>query len=155
MAHGGGRKSARRDPAKESFWRQRVLDQASSGLSVRAFCRRHDLKEVAFYWWRRELARRDKEQVEVSDDGIADRAVKRQPSAFVPVHVTDAPARGGDARIEIVLTDGRCVRVTGSVDRQALSDVLAVLTSFAPSTVSSGPSHIETNGSAVLGCRAC
>jgi len=103
---------SRRDMSKELFWRQRVSEQADSGFSVRAFCRERDLKEVAFYWWRRELARRDEETREAS---------------FVPVHVTDDSAENGDSQIEIVLADGRCVRVAGVVDRQMLTDVLDVL----------------------------
>jgi hypothetical protein len=42
--------------------------------------------------------------------------------------VTDRP-RDDEARIEIVLSDGRRVGLRGPVDRQALADVLAVLTS--------------------------
>jgi len=108
MAHG----AARRDPAKESFWRQQVSGQADSGLSVRAFCRQHDLKEVSFYWWRRELVRRDAETQEAS---------------FVPVRVADDSARDADSQIEIFLADDRRVRIIGLVDRQMLTDVLDVL----------------------------
>jgi len=104
--------TGRRDLKKESAWRQRVDRQANSGQSVRAWCHRQGLKESAFHWWRRELARRDAE--------------KPSPS-FVPVQVTeDRPAHGA-SQIEIVLTDGRCVRVAGSVDRQMLAGVLDVL----------------------------
>ena len=46
---------------------------------------------------------------------------------FVPVRLAEEDRETGGSRIEIVLTDGRCVRVTGSVDRQALTDVLTVL----------------------------
>jgi hypothetical protein len=110
MAHG----TARRDPAKESFWRRQVSGHADSRLSVRAFCREHDLKEVAFYWWRRELARRDAE-------------AETPSSSLMPVHVTDSPVRDTDSQIEIVLTDERRVRITGPVNRQTLADVLEVL----------------------------
>jgi hypothetical protein len=95
--------------------------QPSSGTSVRAWCRRHALRESSFYWWRTQLARRD-----------------AKAPAFVPVRVTadrsatdafDLPAGIGPAsRIEIVLPRGRRVHVIGPVDRQALADVLAVLT---------------------------
>ena len=111
-----------RDLAKEAAWRRRVARHAGSGQSVRAWCRRHRVKEAAFHWWRRELARRDAEASAVS---------------FVPVQVTEEPARDGDpgggdrrsgaALIEIELTDGRRVRVTGTVDRELLTQVLDVL----------------------------
>ena len=84
---------------------------AGSGQSIRAWCRRHGVKEAAFHWWRRELARRDAEP---------------QATSFVPVQVTDDP-RDGDGQIEIELTDGRRVRVTGTVNREMLTQVLDVL----------------------------
>ncbi len=102
----------RRDLKKEAFWRRRLDQQADSGLSVRAWCRKQGLKEAAFYWWRRQLARRKAGQGE---------------SGFVPVQVTGDGPRGADPQIEIVLSDGRCVRLTGSVNRQTLADVLDVL----------------------------
>lgn len=35
----------RRDLKKESFWREMVRGQSGSGMSVRAWCRRHALRE--------------------------------------------------------------------------------------------------------------
>jgi len=105
-------KVAARDVEKQVAWQRRLRQQAKSGQSVRAWCRKHRVTETAFYWWRRELARRDAED---------------SASSFVPVHVTETSAGNGDAPIEIVLTDGRCVRLTGPVNGQALADVLDVL----------------------------
>ena len=105
-------KSRARDLTKEVGWRRRVDRQAGSGQSVRAWCRRHRVKETAFHWWRRELARRDAEA---------------QSPSFVPVHVTDDPLRDGDSWIEIVLMDGRRIRVMGTVDSELLTQVLEVL----------------------------
>jgi hypothetical protein len=88
------------------------MEQASSGLSVGVYCRRHGLPAHGFYWWRRELAWRD--------------AHKRP--AFVPVTVTtEQPVVLPGCRIEIVLPGQRRVRVVGLVDRQMLADVLSVL----------------------------
>jgi len=101
---------ARRDLSKESFWRRLVRRQATSGLSARAWCRRHGQREFAFYWWRRELARRDAEQ-----------------TTFAPVHVAGDEAAGGEGWIEIVLAGQRRIRLSGRVDRQVLADVLAVM----------------------------
>lgn len=105
-------KNRRRDLAKEAAWRGRIGRQADSGRSVRAWCRRHRVKEAAFHWWRRELVRRDAETGRV---------------AFLPVQVTGPNPDGDRPPIEIVLADGRCVRVGGPVDRQVLADVLEVL----------------------------
>jgi hypothetical protein len=99
-----------RDLKKESFWRRMVRRQAGSGLSVRAWCEQHALREATFHWWRGELARRDAER-----------------PAFVPVQVKEDEGVGAEGRIEIVLSGGRSVQVSGRIDRVMLSDVLAVL----------------------------
>ena len=52
-------KGPQRSSAKEHFWRELIAGQAASGLSVRAWCLRHEVSEASFYAWRRELARRD------------------------------------------------------------------------------------------------
>lgn len=106
------RMAAARDHKKEAAWRRHISGQAGSGLSIGVYCRKHGLQASGFYWWRRELARRDAE-----------------PSpAFVPVTVAvQTPASTGEGRIEIILPGNRRVRVVGPVDRQRLADVLAVL----------------------------
>jgi transposase-like protein len=113
---------AARDLTKETFWRRMSARQAGSKLSIRAWCRKHGVNEGTFHWWRRVLARRDAEgKPPVRGD------TKTRSTAFVPVRITEDRSKPVDPRIEIVLTDGRCVRVHGSVDRQALADVLVVL----------------------------
>lgn len=102
-----------RDSKKELFWRKMVRGQPGSGLSIRAWCRKHALREPAFYWWRRRLLRRESET---------------SAPAFVPVCIRAASAVEGIGPIQIVLADPPQVRVLGPVDRQALADVLAVLT---------------------------
>jgi len=47
---------------RERRWRETFERFARSGLNVRAFCRQESLPESAFYFWRRELARRDGER---------------------------------------------------------------------------------------------
>jgi hypothetical protein len=109
MANG----SVGRDRKKELRWRRIVRGQPGSGFSIRAYCAKHGVRESAYYWWRTELARRD---------------VAKPAATFVPVTVAvDEPARVGGGPIEIVLPDGRLVRMSGRVDKQALADVLAVL----------------------------
>lgn len=115
-------KVAARDLQKEAAWRQRVRRQAESGQSVRSWCRKHRVTEAAFYWWRRELARRDAERKPTTRRDLEDSA-----ASFVPVHITETPAADGDASIEIVLTGGWRVRISGPVNGQALADVLDVL----------------------------
>ncbi len=51
----------KRSVQKEAFWRLVVDEHVASGLSVRAFCQSKVVSEASFYFWRRELARRDRE----------------------------------------------------------------------------------------------
>lgn len=100
-----------RDIRKQSFWRKAVEQQQASGLPVIAWCREHTVNASQFFFWRRELTRRDAEQT----------------VSFVPVHVSDHSLAEQASRIEIVLAGGRCIRISGRVDRQMLADVLAVM----------------------------
>jgi hypothetical protein len=52
MPHG-----PQRDHGKEQFWRDALSRWRDSGLTIRAFCRRHRLAEPSFYAWRREFQR--------------------------------------------------------------------------------------------------
>src|SRR3954469_1322590 len=95
---------ATRDRGREPRWRRVLARWRRSGLSVRAFCRAEGVSEPSFYWWRRKL----------------DQADQKEP-AFLPVHVvtdeTEGPATGG---IEIVLANGRCLRVGPGFDPDTL-----------------------------------
>jgi len=115
MAKGKGR-----DRRLEVRWRRIIRQHGRSGLSVRDFCRRGKLTETAFYFWRRELERRQAEQEQRRSDPPAS-------PAFVPVRVEEHSGSRADGRIEIELAGGRRVHVAAPVDRQALADVLAVL----------------------------
>jgi len=140
-----------RDQSKADYWQRMIRRQASSGLSVRAWCGRHDLSEASFYWWRRRLARRDavartprssrsgrSAHRTARRGGSAQKANRRETAMprFVPVRVaadnTVAADHMGAADrrpscIEIILSGTQRLRVLGAVDCQALADVLAVL----------------------------
>ena len=100
--------------SKEQFWREAMRRFAGSGQSVRRFCKAGGLSEPSFYFWRRALAERDARSAKTARASVP---------AFVPVRIADPLV----APIEIVLGGGRHVHLHGSVDRQVLTDVLAVL----------------------------
>jgi transposase len=120
----------KRDPAKEHLWRLRIADQARCGLSIRAYCQREGLKHWSFQWWRRELARRDRQGGSIPNRDRAQSSAERaRTSAFLPVQVVeDAAAPIAEvSAIEIVLPVGPMVRVTRGFDPLALDAVLSLL----------------------------
>jgi hypothetical protein len=104
-----------RDEQKEQQWRRWIAQWRVSGLSVRAFCARHGLATARFYNWRRVLQRRAAEQ-----------------PAFVPVQVVADVVPAQTSALEVVLTDGRAVRVDPGFDATTLRRLLAVLEGEGP-----------------------
>jgi hypothetical protein len=103
-----------RDPSKEQHWRRLLARWQDSGLSVRVFCRRHHLAEPTFYAWRRALA-------QLPSPGAT------EPLTFVPLDVLqDTPSPPAPA-LELVLGDGRLLRIPQGFDPAALRPLLAAL----------------------------
>ena len=44
-----------RQDDRAAYWASHIREQASSGLSVRAYCRQHRFSQPSFYRWRRRL----------------------------------------------------------------------------------------------------
>ena len=105
------KKATRSRADREQFWRELIERQQQSGRSIRAFCESEGVSQPSFYSWRKRLQ---------ESNG-------RPTAQFVPVQIAveSAPARQG--RIEILLSNGKCVRVEPGFDAQVLRDVLAVL----------------------------
>lgn len=133
------------DAEKQRQWEAVMRRWKESGQSVRQYCRIEGLRESAFYFWRRQLARRCPTEDAVNSARPPARAATptvpspkrlalRQGTApaFLPVHVVGAasenPALATAVQgVEIILRQGRTVRVPAGFDRQTLADVLAVL----------------------------
>lgn len=113
---------ARRKSEKAKFWRRLIRGQTGSGMSIRGWCRQHSVQEASFYWWRKKLERCGVTRREA----VPQDADRREP-AFVPVRLTEDSPTKAESEIEILLAGERRVRVRGSVNWQALADVLAVL----------------------------
>jgi hypothetical protein len=125
-------KGSPRDPQRERFWRRHVRQQRLSRLSVRDYCDLHRLYESAFYFWRREIAARDRQRNSrpaVCDGRRRSAANAAGPveAAFLPVSVVEPPAAGDAAVLDIRLTSGHRLRVRAGCDRRLLADVVAVL----------------------------
>ena len=76
-----------RDQEKESFWRDKLAQWLSSGLSVRAFCRRQQVPESSFNAWRREIMIRDRESL--VNDGVSTELSRQS----IPATVKDSRGR--------------------------------------------------------------
>lgn len=104
-----------RDPRKELYWRRLLQRWQRSGLSIRAFCRLHGCSEPSFHAWRRTLDQRDRQT-----------PAAPAPVTFVPLHVQQEPATT-DAPLELLLTNGRRLRIPPGYPATLLAEVLAVL----------------------------
>jgi transposase len=102
---------ATRDLGREPYWRRVLGRWRRSGLSVRAFCQAEGVSEPSFYGWRRKL----------------DQGDHKKP-AFLPVHVVTEEIKEPATRgIEIVLANGRCLRVGPGFDPDTLVKVVDLL----------------------------
>jgi len=118
-------------------WRKLVSEQGRSGQSVAAFCGERGLCAPYFYTWRKRLREAD-----------AGQGVLRAPLAkFVEVKLVpagpglagagrDAGAASvsraaGDVRVEILLKNGRSLRVGRGFDAERVRALVAVVESAA------------------------
>lgn len=134
-------KGKSRDEVKEAYWQGKLHEQSRSGLRVREFCRGQKLAEGSFYFWRREIARRQcehkakpgrRQELKRRDQPRGDRAVRsavqsRGHELFVPVRVRAEEPCGRGGEIAIVLSGGSRIHLTPPVDRQSLRDILAAM----------------------------
>jgi transposase-like protein len=106
-----------RDPKLEQRWRKHLLRQAGSKCNVRNYCLKHGLTESAFYFWRREIAHRDRQS--------ESRLPKQESPDFVPVTIVSSSATS--TAIDIKLRNGHRLRVHRDCDRRLLADIVALL----------------------------
>ena len=123
-----------RDLKRELIWRRHLEQQRSSGVTVRAYCLANTLRETSFFFWKKEIARRDREAASSPAASAAPLA-----PAFVPVAVIDPPADPTETPIDIRLADGPRVRVRSGCDRELLADVLAMLRRSAAASTENRP----------------
>jgi hypothetical protein len=96
-------------------WQGLLAEQGRSGESVAAFCRGRQLCASHFYWWKKRLGASGAER-------------------FVEVKLaTAAPTLGAaeDRRVEVVLRNGRSLRVGPGFDPELVRALAAVLESAA------------------------
>jgi hypothetical protein len=93
-------------------------------VSIRRFCQQRKLTESQFYWWQRELKKR--EQARAFGSGNPSKSTKDTGQATFAL-VSEDGGHLGSARVELVLRDGRRLRIGKGVDEETLRTVVGVL----------------------------
>jgi transposase-like protein len=105
-------KSPRPSPEE---WRQIIAGQASSGLTVAAYCLERGITQGSFYTWKRRL-----------------RQPAKRNCSLKPAFVEVTPSRVGTAgTIEICLRGGRHLLARRGFDRELLIELIRALESIA------------------------
>jgi transposase len=103
---------------KQRYWQRTIGEAARSGMSIREFCRQRQVKQSQFYWWQRKLkADRQERKMALGGDGRASFALVSEEAGSMP------------AGLELVLRDGRRLRISKGVEEASLRAVLAALES--------------------------
>ena len=110
--------SGKGDAEKARYWQRTISEAARSGMSIREFSRQRRLKESQFYWWQHKIRARRQAGTTSKSGG------QGRPASFALVS-----DEGGatDAGIELVLGDGRKLRIRRGVEEETLRVVLAAL----------------------------
>jgi hypothetical protein len=138
-----------RDRGKERLWRRLLRQWRRSGQSVRDFCAAQQLSEPSFYGWRRTIAARDRQAAtrprlasprrlagsqrgQQRRNGDASASSDQRRGSNTPVFVPVRLAPPALAALEVVVGDGRVVRVPAGFDAATLRQLLAVLDEAPP-----------------------
>ena len=109
-------------------WRKLVSEQGRSGQSVAAFCRERELCAPHFFAWKkrlREAAGPKFVEVKLVPAGWGQGGAAREPRAPSVLR----PA--GDSRVEVLLKNGRSLRVGPGFDAELVRALVAVVESAA------------------------
>ena len=115
----------------EATWRDHLRRQQQSGLTARDFCRAESLKESAFYYWKRELKRRDGQRQSSAPTRKRRNQKRGRQSAppFLPISV----ASGLPAAVEITLSENVSIRVSNGCEESLLRMVVGAVSQIGES----------------------
>jgi hypothetical protein len=123
-------------------WRKLVSEQGRSGQSVAAFCRERGLCAPQFYAWKKRRREADAGQGEFRTPLTKFMEVQLAPAGWGgagtgPAGATREPSAAGvsraagNARVEILLKNGRSLRVGPGFDAELVRALMAVVESAA------------------------
>lgn len=117
----------RRDEVKETHWRGHVEAQRASGLSVRKYCAGHELRESAFYQWKRTIHERDAEKAKGLASGGSAFAEVVVHEAAQSLASKDKHSICGDAALMVEFVCGARVRLDRGFDAETFARAVRVL----------------------------
>ncbi len=103
-----------RDANREKFWRRMLRRRSASGLTIVDFCADQGLNASSYYYWRREIQRRDEES--------ASQAAGTDTALLAAVQVVDDVGRM--AAVEVVAKNGYLVRIGEQATAEHMRRVL-------------------------------
>ena len=109
----------RPDPGKQERWLELIRRWQRSHSTIREFCERHRVSEASFFSWQRVLRQR----------GLLDEPMSAKTSAAAPVFVklTTVVAEPTISPIELVLNQGRLLRLWPGFDANMLLELVRLL----------------------------
>lgn len=117
--------------AQERYWRRLIKEQKRSGVCQAEFCRQKSIPKGRYFWWKREIARRDGRR-KVKTRGK--RGAASEKSTLVPVRITSrqdtdpqATPLFADSRFEAVFRNGCVLRVPQVHDEATLRIIVEIL----------------------------
>ena len=119
-----------RSKAARRKWQKVVREQGRSGQSVAAFCRERRLCAPHFFAWKKRLgeaAKGEALRISPKQQGVN---WSRSGAEFVEVKLasaTPASRLGGDGRVEVVLRNGRSLRVGPGFDAEQVVALAALV----------------------------
>jgi hypothetical protein len=93
--------------SRAEVWRELILEQKKSGLTVEAFCQQQGVSGWSFYQWRKRLA-------------------LNEPVRFALVETRETSQQGRSV-VELWLSNGDRLQIAPGADAATLRTVLAVL----------------------------
>jgi len=116
---------AKTKKVRAAEWAKRVERWKRSGLSAAAYGAREGIPGDQLSWWKWHLGRKA---------SVPQRGAGAAPVTFVPARLVDrGPPVRAEGQVEVVLGNGRLVRVVGAVDLKVLADTIRAIESLGAS----------------------
>jgi hypothetical protein len=104
--------------SRAPYWQKHISQWSESSLTQAEYCRRNELSAAAFHWWKRHLRKKSNTQKDSST-----------PMQFVEVQCIPTAHTVRGETYEILLSQGRAIRVCRDFDTDVLKRLIAAVES--------------------------